>query len=665
MMASAGNVPGRIFISYRRAETAWAAGRLFDRLADHFGKDQVFTDVESIEPGDDFVEMIAAAVGSCDVLLALIGDQWLTITDQDGQPRLDDPHDYVRLEIEAALERNIRVIPILVEGARMPPVGQLPTSLAKLARIQALELSPAWFGRDTHRLIRVLDLIIDQAQQQTRQEAERQRAVELLQQKMREQAVARDWDAVVAANDELAGLDLTATDPDGLASMAREQITRRQQTEEAGRAAGGAQYRVDGPLLGPDGLLRAALDAPGVIPTGQPEAGQVTELAPAARRVGYVAPSKKARRRPRLRRYGHSIRRRPANLVIAAGITVAGVTAISLIIANSVISDTPPPGTVRWSYTTGDAIEYGAAVANGSVYVGSDDDKLYALDAATGHFRWSYTTGAAVDSVPAVANGSIYVGSDDDKLYALDAATGHFRWSYTTGDPVDSGPAVADGTVYVGSRDNKVYALDAATGHLRWSYTTGGIIDSGLTVADGTVYVGNWDSKVYALDAATGHLHWSYDTGDRVSSGLAVANGTVYLGSYDNKVYALDAATGHLRWSYTTGGPVDSGPAVASGIVYVGSLDHKVYALDAATGHLRWSFTTGNWVAFESGLTVVGGTVYVGSLDHKVYALDAATGRRRWSYTTNDEIYAGPAVVGGTVYIGSNDHKMYALSASS
>jgi hypothetical protein len=157
MAASASGSTGRIFISYRRNETAYPAGWLFDRLAAHFGAAQIFKDVDSIELGDDFVEVITAAVGSCDVLLALIGDQWLTITDADGRRRLDDPDDFVRLEIEAALARHVRIIPILVDGARMPRPDELPAGLAGLVRRQALELSPSRFEYDTSRLLKVLD----------------------------------------------------------------------------------------------------------------------------------------------------------------------------------------------------------------------------------------------------------------------------------------------------------------------------------------------------------------------------------------------------------------------------------------------------------------------------------------------------------------------------
>jgi TIR domain len=164
----AGSVPpaasGRIFISYRRNDTAYAAGWLYERLAGRFGGGQVFKDVDSIQLGDDFGEVIVRAVGSCDVLLALIGEEWLTATDEHGRRRLDNAGDFVRLEIEAALSRRVRVIPVLVDGARMPRADELPDSLAALVRRQALELSPARFDFDTGRLLRVLDRTLAEAQ---------------------------------------------------------------------------------------------------------------------------------------------------------------------------------------------------------------------------------------------------------------------------------------------------------------------------------------------------------------------------------------------------------------------------------------------------------------------------------------------------------------------
>jgi len=165
MMASTPAAGGRIFISYRPDDTAYPAGWLYDRLAGHFARSQIFKDPDpSIELGDVSAEVITAAVASCDVLVVLIGDRWLTVTGQDGRRCLDNPDDFVRLEIEAALASDVRVIPILVKGARMPRADELPASLAKLARLQALELSPSWFESETTTLLRTLDGALADAQ---------------------------------------------------------------------------------------------------------------------------------------------------------------------------------------------------------------------------------------------------------------------------------------------------------------------------------------------------------------------------------------------------------------------------------------------------------------------------------------------------------------------
>ena len=131
---------GRIFISYRRQETAWPARQLYEVLVARFGAESVFKDVDDIEPGDDFVDRITQAVAACDVLLALIGPQWLTMTDDKGGRRLDNPDDFVRLELKAALSRGVRVVPILVDGARMPAADQLPEDLVAITRRQAVEI---------------------------------------------------------------------------------------------------------------------------------------------------------------------------------------------------------------------------------------------------------------------------------------------------------------------------------------------------------------------------------------------------------------------------------------------------------------------------------------------------------------------------------------------
>ena len=152
---------GRVFISYRRQETAWPARQLYDVLVAELGADRVFKDVDNIEPGDDFIERIQSAVGSCEVLLALIGPQWLTVTDARGARRIDDAEDFVRIEVETALNRDdVRVIPILVDNAKMPTPQELPEGLAALTRRQAVEIDPVNF--DTRRLLRVLNRTLNE-----------------------------------------------------------------------------------------------------------------------------------------------------------------------------------------------------------------------------------------------------------------------------------------------------------------------------------------------------------------------------------------------------------------------------------------------------------------------------------------------------------------------
>lgn len=151
-----------IFISYRRDDSAPYAGRLYDRLTAHFGAGEVFMDIDQIEPGEDFVEVIERKVGGCETAVVLIGERWLAAADADGARRLDDPADFVRLEVAAALQRGACVVPVLVGGAVMPRPTELPEALAALSRRNAVELSDSRFHRDVDRLIAALSRPVTQ-----------------------------------------------------------------------------------------------------------------------------------------------------------------------------------------------------------------------------------------------------------------------------------------------------------------------------------------------------------------------------------------------------------------------------------------------------------------------------------------------------------------------
>ena len=147
----------RIFISYRRDDSAGHAGRLYDRLIDRLGRGQVFMDVDTIQPGLDFIKVVQEAVSACDGFIAVIGREWLQASDATGRRRLENPADLVRLEIATALERGIRVIPVLVQGERMPLEVDLPEEIKELASRNALEVSDTRFRYDVDRLIEALE----------------------------------------------------------------------------------------------------------------------------------------------------------------------------------------------------------------------------------------------------------------------------------------------------------------------------------------------------------------------------------------------------------------------------------------------------------------------------------------------------------------------------
>ena len=329
------------------------------------------------------------------------------------------------------------------------------------------------------------------------------------------------------------------------------------------------------------------------------------------------------------------------------------------------------PGDKKWDFVTGGSGSSSPAIgADGTVYIGSYDNKVYALHGATGGIKWQYATGSNVTSSPAIgADGTVYIGSRDRTIYALDGATGNKKWEFLTGGGVSSSPAIggADGTVYIGSQDNKVYALDGTTGAKKWEFLTGAAVYSSPAIgARSEVYIGSYDKTLYALDGTTGAKKWEFLTGAAVTSSPAIgSDGTVYIGSQDNKLYALDGATGAKKWEFLTRAPFSSSPAIGSdGTVYIGSQDNKVYALDGAIGGKRWEFLTGAAVSSSPAIGA-DGTVYIGSNDGNVYALDGATGGKKWEFVLGSAVSSSPAIgTDGTVYFGAHTN-VYALEGTS
>jgi RHS repeat-associated protein len=311
--------------------------------------------------------------------------------------------------------------------------------------------------------------------------------------------------------------------------------------------------------------------------------------------------------------------------------------------------------------TNGDVESSPAIAADGTIYFGSYDGYLYALNPDL-TFKWRYATLGMIRSSPAIAaDGTIYVGSNDGKVHAVTPA-GAYKWAYTTLGPVRSSPAVgADGRIYVGSDDSRFFAL-SPTGSKIWEVDTIAAVRSSAAISpDGTIYIGMEDWQVVALNP-DGSEKWSYPTLGPVTSSPAIGpDGTVYVGCFDGHLNALHPGSGTLKWSYYVGAPITSSPAVTSdGVVIFGSDDTFVRALHP-NGGLKWEYETDD-VVISSPAIGADGVVYVGSRDGVLYALNGNDGSELWTLGTDDEIESSPAIgADGKVYVGSDDDRFYAI----
>jgi len=333
-------------------------------------------------------------------------------------------------------------------------------------------------------------------------------------------------------------------------------------------------------------------------------------------------------------------------------------------------------------------------VADGVVYVASYDGKLYAIDAATGQQKWAFATegerrfaaahlhGAEPRdevmpdvfdfflSSPVVAGGSVYFGSGDRHVYALDAADGRLRWKTATAQVVHASPAVADGLVVVGDWDSTLLALDARSGAERWRFQAGRDpkihnqegFQSSPAIAEGLVVVGCRDAHLYALDAATGTLRWSVPTkGSWIIASPAIRDGRVYFATSDTGLFeAVDAKDGARvfeldghHW------PMFSSPALAGGRAYIGSHRGRLLAIDLASGSQAWAFDTEGAKRTGDTWTKADGTPAYDRAFTDFFYDDMVAGTYRM--LSGGAVLSSPVVADGVVYVGSMDGNVYAV----
>ena len=338
---------------------------------------------------------------------------------------------------------------------------------------------------------------------------------------------------------------------------------------------------------------------------------------------------------------------------------------------------------LAWKFTTNGSIISSPSVANGIIYVGSQDKNVYALGAWSGNLIWKFTTHDAIVSSPAIANGKVYSGGDDGYVYCLDAYTGALYWQtfvngdlpYTYGSFVlKSSPAVSDGKVYIGSLDGYMYALDANNGNIAWKYKTDGPILSSPAVADGGVYFTSEESNsgaLYRLDANTGVMVWKqqipyeyqFTGGTEMLGSPSVAGGMVFASSDLRTYYGINANTGDIVWTFRDPYAdefIVSSPIYVNGQLYI--IDKfSMTSLNATNGHTNWSFFTGD--ELYASPSYADGKIYMMTSQRHIYVLDANNnGSKLASYTTPSGSWSSPTIANGRLYIGNHDWNVYCFA---
>ncbi|WOO43205.1 PQQ-binding-like beta-propeller repeat protein [Rubellicoccus peritrichatus] len=330
-------------------------------------------------------------------------------------------------------------------------------------------------------------------------------------------------------------------------------------------------------------------------------------------------------------------------------------------------------GTLAWTYDTGELVYATASQnASGRVFIGSESGVLHALDITTSSASqaWTFATGDWIDSSASIYGNTVYVGSWDSNLYAINANTGAQEWAFETGSLIIGSPAVgADGTAYIGSSDGVFYAV-RSNGSEKWQYNVGSEIDSSPAIGDnGNIYFGSYDGVFHAVSTA-GQPKWTYtvDTVDGLESRIASSpaldyQGNIYFGAGNGYFYCL-SPDGALNWSFQTAEEIDSSPVFdESGNVYFASRDGYLYSLDP-NGVENWRALVGD-VFYSSAAVDEAGNLYIAA-----YVGDGITAI--YSFTPNGELiwdYELPSVTDssivitndGLLLIGAEDGNLYAI----
>lgn len=314
---------------------------------------------------------------------------------------------------------------------------------------------------------------------------------------------------------------------------------------------------------------------------------------------------------------------------------------------------------------------------DGMVYAGSDDNSLYAYEAATGDEQWSHDMGNDVRASPIVTGGYVFAATFDGNLEKLDAASGDVEWTNNDADSIFSDPVASEehGMVWVGTNDARLLAVDMETGETEWEIDADDNVGAATNVVDDTLYVGDNAGNFWAIDAMTGDILWEDDSGDDYVGAATWTDGEVVTadrGASEVRVY--DADDGEIIWENDapTGDLWSPTVSPEEGMVYAGD-EGALHAFDLEDGDLEFSIDTNDRI-------VASPTVHDGSVIFAddaeagtIWSADAETGDVEWEFDADEGVAGSPTVADGVVYVGAgvdrlfgpDDGYLYALDAAS
>lgn len=324
--------------------------------------------------------------------------------------------------------------------------------------------------------------------------------------------------------------------------------------------------------------------------------------------------------------------------------------------------------TLAWTFPTKDEILSSPVIQDGTVFIGSTDNSVYAIDLATGKQQWAYPTQDMVEAPPLVLNGKVYIGSSDFFFYALDAKTGAMLWKFECQDKILGGAnwfVGKDGKkrIVVGSYDAHVYCFDEA-GTKLWAYETDNYVNGTPAIHNGEVVFGGCDAGLHMVDGETGDRITKIDLGAgcQVAGSVALLGDKAYFGHYGNEFLRVDLDSGDIDWRYASKREgFCSSPALNDKYAVFGGRDKNLHCVRRLDGTPQWRFKTRRKV--DASPVITGDKVLFGSGDGRLYMLSLDSGKELWSYDIGKPVYSSPAVVDGMIVVGASDHRVYAFHA--